>query len=167
MAATTVVKVRRDGTITFADNAGFGGANTYTVAYENGDLSFNREKSDRVVIRDRGAIAGLRKADDPVNQISFSVHMRDFTDGTSDALVDVLDFAGAASGWTTTGGTGYEEKLLDIKITVEGSNHGDSADHTATFTKVLFIWDFAEGDPNVVNVSGEIYGGAPTLTGQA
>jgi len=166
MAEPTTVKVRRDGTIALADNAGFGGGNTYTVAYENGDGSLSQPKADRIVIRDRGVIAGLRKGDDAVGSFSFSVHMRSFTDANI-TLIDALDFINGASGWTSSGGTGYEQKLLSAKITVEGTDHGDSTDHTATASKVLFEWTFDEGDPDVINVTGEIYGGTLTLTGQA
>ena len=66
MAESTSVAVRRDGTIKIKD----GSTNVYTVAYENGDFTYTEEKSDRVVIRDRGTIVGLRRADDPV--LSFS-----------------------------------------------------------------------------------------------
>ena len=75
MAESTVVKVRRDGTLTLSD--GTGTPVTYTVAYENGDVSFDGgSKADRIVIRDRGTIVGLRKGDDPVPSLRFAVPMR-------------------------------------------------------------------------------------------
>ena len=56
MADSLVVGTRRDGTITITDGA----AATYTVAFEVGDFSASEPLADRVVIRDRGAIVGLR-----------------------------------------------------------------------------------------------------------
>ena len=38
--------------------------------------------------------------------------------------------------------------------------------HTATFTKVLLTYDFKEGDPDTINVKGEVYG-TVTRTGPA
>jgi hypothetical protein len=60
MAESTIVKVPRDGTIVLKDN---GGANSYTVAYEDGNVSFGRQKAERIVIRDRGSIVASRKGD--------------------------------------------------------------------------------------------------------
>lgn len=165
MAESTVVKVRRDGTISIKDGAG--SPLTYTVAYENGDFAFGVDKEGRIVIRDRGAIVGLRKGDDPVNSLSFSVHFRAMAiTGTNATLLDVIHRTGAWAAATSTGGTGYEQFLVDVVMTIEGTDLGDSADHTATFTKVLLTYDFKEGDPDVINVKGEVYG-TVTRTGPA
>ena len=73
MAADNVVKVRRDGTISI-----FAGGSSMDVDYEDGNFTFDNgaEQAETVVIRDRGTIVGLRKTDDPVGSLSFSVHMR-------------------------------------------------------------------------------------------
>ena len=160
MTVSNVVKVRRDGQITLSDN---GGANTLVVDYE-GDGSFSFDNgaghAERTVIMDRGSIVGLRKANDVVGSLSFAINMRAFTNTAVAPAVltipDVLNKAGAAAAWVST----------DVKITIEGTDHGDSHDHTATFSKVLLTWDFSEGDPNVINISGEVYGGQPVYTGQ-
>ena len=161
MAASLIPKVQRDGTITLTD-----GSNTYTVAYENGDLSFNKAKAARVVIRDRGTIVGVRKGEDPIPTVSFTVHMRDFTDGTSLALTDVLENTGGASSWTSTGSGAYEEYMLTCTLGIEATDLGDSADMTAVLAKVIFEWSFSEGSPNSISVTGEVLGGI-TFTGQA
>jgi len=158
MAESTVVKVRRDGTLTLSD--GTGTPVTYTVAYENGDVSFDGgSKADRIVIRDRGTIVGLRKGDDPVTSLSFSVHMREFSDATSGSLIDFLDKTGSYNGNTSTGGVGYEQYLIDIAFQVEGTSHGDANDHLATASKCLATWSFSEGDPDSISVTAEIHGG--------
>ena len=155
MAQSTVVKVRRDGTIKLKD----GSTNTYTVAYENGDLSFDGgSKADRIVIRDRGTIVGLRKGDDPVPSLTFTTMMRDFKDNSAGSLIDFLDNSGPVV-LTSSGGTGYEQFLVDIEFTVEGTSHGDANDHVATAAKCLCTWSFSEGDPNTISVTAEIHGG--------
>ncbi len=165
MAESQVVKVRRDGTISIKDGAG--SPITYTVAYENGDFAATVDKAGRIVIRDRGTIVGLRKGDDPVQSLSFSVHLRALAiTGTNATLIDVIERTGAWAAATSTGGTGYEQFLVDVVMTIEGTDLGDSADHTATFSKVLLTWDMKEGDPDVINVKGEVYG-TITRTGPA
>jgi hypothetical protein len=164
MAISTVPKVRRDGTISFEDS---GAANTYTVSYEDGDFSFDGSgKPDRIVIRDRGNIVGVRDGDVPVITGSFTVHFREFTNGSADALIDVLDKTGNAASWTSTGGGAFEPAMWTIKMTTEGTNHGDGADGVAVFAKCVSTWSFSEGDPDSVSVSFECYGGV-TFTGTA
>ena len=156
MAVSTVPKVRRDGTITLIDS---GASNTYTVAYEDGDFSFNRSKAARLVVRDRGVIVGVRNGDDPVMSLSFTVHFREFTNGSSDVLIDVLEKTNGAADWTSVSSGAYEPYMLDCKLTVEGTDHGDGADPVLTLSKCLFEWDVSEGDPDKVSVKAEIYGG--------
>ncbi len=43
---------------------------------------------------------------------------------------------------------------MEIEATALGDN-----DNKASFAKVLLTADFSEGDPDVLNVSGEVYGG--------
>jgi len=168
MAVSGVVKVKRDGVITLLDGA----AATYTVAYEDGDFSADTltggNAADRVVIRDRGSIVGLRKGDDPVGSLSFSVHMRELTNSTDAVLLDFItgtqgSGAGAVA-LVSTGGVGFEQFLLDCKITIDGQDL--ATDSTATFSKVLFTADFSEGDPDKLSIKGEVYGGV-AFTGQA
>jgi hypothetical protein len=167
MALSNVVKVRRDGTITLT--SGGGSPVTLTVDYEDGNFSGNLlgAEEDRIVIRDRGTIVGLRKGDDQVGSLSFSVHFREFTNaGASGVVLDFINGTQAGSALTTTGGAGFEQFLCDVTMTVEGSDHGDSADAAVKFEYVLLTADFSEGDPNVLNFQGEVYG-TITRTGQS
>jgi len=164
MAASVVPKIMRDGVITILDGAA--SPASYTVSYEDGDFSFGKDKDARIVVRDRGNIVGVRKGDSPVISGSFTVHQRDFTDGTSLTLVDMLDKTGAASSHTSTGSGAFENFMVDFKLTIEGDDHGDSADGTATFSKCVASWSFTEGQPNKISVSFECFGGI-TFTGQS
>jgi len=158
MPASDTVKVARDGLVVFSD-ATTPTALTHTVAYENGDFAFSDDKTERIVIRDRGTIVGLRKGDDSVASFSFTVFMRDFTDSAETTIIDVIDKTGAASTWVSTGGAKYEQHLVDVVFTVEGTDHGDTGDHILTCTKCFLNWDFAESkDGNSITVTGEIYG---------
>ena len=167
MALSNVVKVRRDGTITLT--SGGGSPVTLTVDYEDGNFTADLlgAEEDRIVIKDRGTIVGLRKGDDQVGSISWSTHMREFTNaGASGVLLDFINGTQAGSALSTTGGAGYEQFLCTVKMTCEGTDHGDSADAAVQFEYVLLTADFSEGDPDVLNFQGEVYGGI-TRTGQS
>tara|TARA_R110000787_G_scaffold59215_5_gene134290 strand:- start:5165 stop:5632 length:468 start_codon:yes stop_codon:yes gene_type:complete len=154
----------RDGVITVI--SGGGSPVTYTVSFEDGDFAFGKEKDARIVVRDRGTIVGVRLGESPVITGSFTVHQRDFTDGTSLTLVDMLDKTGAAAGHTSTGSGAFEEFMVDIKLEIEGSDHNDTADGSATFSKCVATWSFSEGAPNKISVSFECFGGI-SFTGQS
>jgi hypothetical protein len=154
----------RDGQISVI--SGGGSPVTYTVSFEDGDFAFGKEKDARIVIRDRGTIVGVRRGESPVISGSFTVHQREFTNASALTLVDMLDKTGAAAGHTSTGSGAYEDFMVDFKITIEGDDHNDNADGSATFSKCIATWDFSEGAPNKLSVSFECFGGV-TFTGQS
>jgi len=171
MALSTAVKVRRDGTITLTS----GDPVTLTIDYEDGNFSMDNlssaGKADRVVIRDRGSIVGLRKGDDVVGSLGFSVHFREFTNASvgTHNLLDFLngqepDGAGSYQSLVSTGSSGFEQFLCTVKIDIEGTDLGDGADGSATMLLCALTADFSEGDPDILNVSGEVYG-AVSYTG--
>jgi len=157
MAESTIVKVPRDGTIVLKD----GGSNTYTVAYEDGNVSFGRQKDERIIIRDRGAIVASRKGDSPVLQVTFTVHMRMFTTsaGSDLTLVDFLDGTGNASAFAKAS-SAHEEWNIAIEFTLEDG----ATDQKATFSPCICTWEFSEGSPDSITVTAEVM--APiTFTG--
>jgi hypothetical protein len=157
MADSTVVTTRRDGKITITDGA----ASSYEVSFEVGDFASAEPGADRVVVRDRGAIVGLRKGDDPVINISFSVHMRSLTDSTADNLMDRIYNRGFNGGsLTSTGGNGYEQFLQTVIFEVDTSAIAGKI-YTATYSKVyLEVSNLSESaDGNTIEVTGEVYGG--------
>ena len=158
MADSTTVKVRKDGTILIQDGA----AHTYTVAYEDGDFQASWPKRDSMAIRDRGTIVGERQGDQALGSLSFTCHMREFT-SVSMTIIDVIDKVQGWSDATSTGGTGYESFMHKLTFTVDDIVSG-VADHVLIFGKVKLSWAFAEGDPNKVSVTGEVWA-APTKTG--
>ena len=163
MAAVTSVKAARDGKITIADGA----SASVEVAYEgDGNFSFDAPKADTVVIYDRGAITGVRRGNDPVPSFSFQVNHRAFTDGSENELLDMIDRRGGMSGTTSAGSSQFSDfALFNVTLTIEGTDHGDSADGTAVFSKCLLTWSFSEGSPDTVTINGSCYGGI-TYTGQ-
>ena len=166
MAYSTIPKVRRDGTIILND--GTGSPITLTVAYEEGNFSFDVPVEDQTVIRDRSVIAAVRKGDEQPITGSFSFFFRAFTDAAVGGVRDFITKTGAYSGNTSTGATGtpyVEHYCVDIKFQVEGTDLGDSADHSATLSRCVCSLSFAEGDPDTYSLSFTCYGGV-VYTGQ-
>lgn len=163
MAESTVVKNFRDGTILLED--GTGTPLAYTVTYEQGNFTFANSEAARVTVRDRGVIAGLRKGDDQVKSFSFSVHFREFKNASGDGtLIDFIKQTNAFSAFVSTAGAAYEQKLSKCTFTVEGTDFSDGADHVLILNDCFLDYDMAEGETNVINVTGEVYG-ATSRTG--
>ena len=152
MAVTNVVKTNRDGSIKI-----IAGADNLTISLDIGDWAFSEPKAARTIIRDRGAIAGLRKADDEVGECSFTVHFREFTDAAAPNIYDFIYHRASASGYTTVGTSGFEQFLCDIEYKADASAMAGGT-HTVTLNKVLLTASFSEGQPDSISVTGEVYG---------
>ena len=168
MAYTTIPKVRRDGLITLLDGTS-PAAISLDVAYEEGNLTIDNlnDLRDQTVIRDRGEISAVRKADQQPLTGSFSFYFRAFTDAAVGGIRDFITKQNAYSGNISTGATGspyIEHYSIDIKYTVEGTDLGDTADHTATLSRCVCNLSVAEGDPTTYSLSFTVYGGV-TFTG--
>lgn len=163
MAVSNIPKVPRDGTVTLQ------GATlaAYTLDYEDGDVNVSEiGTAERIVIRDRGAIVAVRQGDDPVITITMTVSQRDFTDGSSATLWDVIAFTGSRAADTKTTDTKGDFKFLTCVFTDAGTAHGDTADHTLTAKGCVATMSFAEGKPNKYTLTLEVHAGL-TRTGQA
>lgn len=165
MAISPIVKTLRDGTITFSDN---GGANTLTVAYETGDLSIDIPQEGVANFLDRGRIGAtpsLRYSDDAPMTGSFTAQLRDLSDAAYATLEELVMQSGfVGSTWVSTMGANGEVFTVTLVWTIEGTDHGDSADHTLTLPYCVVRGGFAEGSPNTINISFTSYAVRPTVT---
>lgn len=150
MAYSDVVKTKRDGAISLADNGGFSGSNVLTISREPGDFSATVAGRTRNNFLDRGVLVGsTRYGDDQPATGSFSTYFRDATDAAEATFFDILNQSGyVGANWVSTLGVNAEVFALDLRLLIEGSDHGDGADHSLTFEDVSFDYGFAEGDPN-------------------
>ena len=162
MAESNIVKNFRDGTLSLLD--GTGTPVTYTVTIESGDLkvsgqNFTGKSYEIATYEDRGELCGLRKTTRKYPSGTFSCHFRGFTGATGSGTVkDFLLFRNAYSGNTSTTSLG-DVKTVDIKLTIEGTDLGDSADHTTTLEDcVIDAVDFEEGDPNKLTINFRVLG---------
>lgn len=156
MAYSSVVKTKRDGLITLADDAGFAGANLLNITNEPGDFSMTAPQEGRNNFLDRGRlVSSVRYGDDQPLTGSFSSYFRDTTDSGVATLFDILNQSGFVSTapWVSTLGANAEVFAVDLRLTIEGSDHGDGADMTITITDVSLDYAFAEGDPDTTSVN--------------
>jgi len=162
MAEDTIPRTKRDGTLTFADNAG---ANTLVVTIEAGDFSWNAPQDKVTNVLDRGQMGAppyIRLADEQPMTFSFTGVMRELTDATDATLMQLLHNGGkVGTGWVSTMGANGEVDTWSLTWAVEGVAHG-SANHTMTLPYCYITGSVKEGDPNIISISGTSYSRRPT-----
>lgn len=159
MAMSTVIKNFRDGTLVFADNSGT--PLTMPIVFEAGDFSIdnlNEGLVDTTAYLDRGEFATLRKTNRVFPSFSFTAHMTDLSDATDKLLYDLARKTGAFASAVSTLGANADAMTYKLTFTVEGTNFGDSADHTMVLNDCRITLSFSEGDPNSFSVAGIVYG---------
>lgn len=159
MAQSTVIKNFRDGTLVFADNTGT--PITMPIVYEAGDFSIdnlNEGLVETTAYLDRGEFATLRKTNRVFPSFSFTAHMTDISDATDKLLYDLARKTGAWAAAVSTLGANADAMTYKLTFTVEGTNFGDSADHTLVLNDCRITLSFSEGDPNSFSVAGIVYG---------
>jgi len=165
MAISTILKTKRDGSLLISDNAA---GNSLTVEFEAGDLTIDIPQESVINGLDRGRIGAtpsLRYGDDQPITFSFTAYLRDLSDATYATLEEIVTLGGdVGANWVSTMGATGEVFTLDLKWTIEGTDHGDAADHTLTLNYCTFRGSFTEGDPNTINISGTSYMVRPTVT---
>lgn len=155
MSESNIIKTKRDVSIILADNSGFGGSNVYTISAEPGDLNLSIPKQARNNFLDRGLlVSSVRYGDQQPVTGSFSAYFRDATDASVATLMDLLCDSGYVdTGWVSTLGSSAEVMSYDLRIAIEGSDHGDGADHSITVADVSLDGSWADGDPISVSVN--------------
>ena len=163
MSESLIIKTKRDGTIKFLDNAG---ANTYTVAYEAGDLNISIPGPSVISPLDRGSLGSppsLRYSDDAPITGSFTAMLRDLGDAAYTTLSEIITQTGhVATTWVSTMGANGEVFTLDLEWTIEGTNHGDASDHVLTLPYCVVTGSLSEGDPDQISISFTSYSVYPS-----
>lgn len=163
MAESTIIRTKRDVIIAYTD-----GSNTYTVAYEPGDLSADFPLETINNYLDRGVMPttpSIRKGDDQPMTFTHTAHLRDAVSAAHATLLDLaVRFASGyvATNYTSTIGTSSDEFTFTLNVTVEGSNFGGS-DVTLTWAFCSIRASIAEGDPSTVSINGTSYKLRPTF----
>jgi hypothetical protein len=80
------------------------------------------------------------------------------TSASANNIQDAILKKGAFSAAVSTYAASADVYTLDLVFTIEGSDFGDSGDHTRTYEDVECSIAFSEGEPNTFTVSGTVYG---------
>ena len=165
MAISTIVKTKRDGTLAIKDGAS--SPDTFTIAYEAGDLSITIPGPATNAYLDRGVLGAtpsVRYGDEQPITGSFTAYLRDLSDGAYVTLAGILSQSGSAASWESTLGANAEVFAVQLVYTIEGTDHGDSADHTITLNHCVLNGSISEGDPSTISINFTSYDSLPTLT---
>lgn len=161
MALSSIIKNFRDGTITLEDATGT--PISMTLALEAGDFSVDGfsqgvKSYETTDYTDRGEYATSRKTNQTFPSFSLTAHMSDLSDATDRSLFDIVTKGGAWASGVSTLGPAADVWAIKITLTIEGTDHGDSADHVFSMDDCICEISFAEGDPNSFSLSGRCVG---------
>lgn len=161
-APSTHVKNFVGGSVTLSD--GTGTPLTLVVPLDQGNFSVSglREYlNEPVKVETRGKFKSLLYGNRAYPQFSLSAYVGNLVGDDNVAPGSVLEMVtgtGAYSSAVSTLGAS-RNMTVDVMLTVEGTNWGDSADETITLEDVVISIDFAEsGEGNTITMSGEVLG---------
>jgi hypothetical protein len=106
----------------------------------------------------RGSLHSVRLAAREFPTMTFSAQLADVSaTAPSGTLIDYCLKQGSyASNVSTL--TGSDVYAIKITLSIEGTDLGDSADHTIQMDDVHVTLAVAEGEPDTITVSGTVYG---------
>ena len=116
-----------------------------------------------VAYESRGTLNSVRLTSRTYPSGSFSFQLADYSDVGVGNISDFILKGGGYSTNVSTLGAAAEVYGVKLTLTVEGTDHGDSGDHTVVLDDCACTMDLAEGDPNSGTISFICYG-SPTLT---
>lgn len=159
MSLSTTVKTTGDGSLILSD--GTGTPLTLAVRFSNGDVNvggLTNSLRDVTTIVARQKTIGLRKGAPVYPTIAFSCYLTDLGEATSGTI---LNWEGKTSPYASRIKTHSIGDLdtYNVKLTIEGTDHGDAADQSINCKDVHGTWTFTEEDGgNKAAFSGVIYG---------
>ena len=158
MAISTVAKNFRDGSVSITDGAGL----TMDLNYTAGDFNISgliEGQKEVAKYLNRGDFFSARKTNQVFASFSFTAILTDVADGTNKTLQDAFLKSGAWASAVSSLGTNEEVYTLNLVWTIEGTDHGDPTDHTVSMSHCRCSdLSMTEGDPDMINISGEILG---------
>jgi len=159
MALSTTIKTTGDGSLLLSD--GTGTPLTLAVRFSNGDVNIGgltNSLRDVTTIVARQKTIGLRKGAPVYPTVAFSCFLSDLGEATSGTIFNWEAKTTPYASRVKTHSIG-DLDTYDIKLTIEGSDHGDAADQSINMKDCHGTWTFTEEDGgNKAAFSGVIYG---------
>jgi hypothetical protein len=163
-AESAYVKTNIMGVIQLRD--GTGTPVTLNMSYDKGDLSCGPladKLNEEVAIERRGKFVSLAHAARIYPDLSFTAFVGNIVGSSTSAPGTPTEFLtklGAYSANVSTLGSGTAMPYtVDVRLTIEGTNFGDTADETFTAEDVRCRISFSESaDGYSISVTGKVYG---------
>lgn len=159
MALSTIIKTGADGSILLSD--GTGTPLTLAVRFSNADINIGgltNSLREVTTIQARMKTIGLRKGAPVYPTIAFSCYLSDLGEATSGTIFNWEGKTAPYASRVKTHSIG-DLDTYDVKLTIEGTDHGDAADQSINCKDVHGTWTFTEEDGgNKAAFSGVIYG---------
>lgn len=160
MAASSIIKSLYDGSMTIKDATGT--PITLTVPFTKGDLRLSGlmdSKATPLAIKSRGEYVTLRKGDQGEVTGTFTAYLSTFTNSSgATAIMDAVLKKGAFASAVSTSAILGNLMTYDLTFTWEGTDFGDSSDHSFVCEDCHLSADFSEGEGNEVSISFTVYG---------
>jgi len=163
MALSTVVKHSfTSGSVIVSD--GTGTPLTVTVQFDQADFSVSGLKDklkDTTAYQSRGTLHSVRYTSRVFPTLSFSAMVSEFSETSSGTLIDMITGKSGtpyAARVSTLGATA-DVMTFDVKLTIEASDfEAGTSDLSLICEDVELSFDFSEGDPDTISISGVVYG---------
>jgi len=161
MGTSQIVKNFTDGSVVFSDGTGV--PVTLAALFDQGDLSLDGLKAaqrETNAYESRGILRSVRHTTRTYPSGSMTLMLSDVSDGTDQTAIDFVLKQGSFSGNISTlaAGANADVYCINIALTIEGTDLGDTADHTITMDDCEVTMAVAEGDPNTISLSWTVYG---------
>jgi len=157
--ASSVIKTKRDGKITLTD--GTGTPQSLEIQFETGDISITIPGPTVNNFLDRGKFGPtpqVRFGDDQPCTWSFTANLLQVTDSAAALLTDIVTNGGFfASDWVSTLSANAEVKTVKMRFDIEGTDHGDAADHFIELDHCFVTGSISDGDPMTISISGTAF----------
>ncbi len=165
MAYSTIKKTVRDLKITLADLAA---SHSLELTFD-GELEVTIPGDEVFETLDRGrrstTAPAIRYGDEQPMTFKFNGVLRDLSDASYITMESIIGNAGYfASTWVSTLGATAEVKTITITIDIEGTDHGDSADHQMVLKFCRGSGTITEGKPCMWSYSGTSFDTYPDMT---
>lgn len=161
-AESTVPKGAVSGAVTLLD--GTGTPVSLAALYSHGDLAgtnLSGKLNEVTPVESRGNLHGLIHGARRYPEVSFTVYANNIVGSSASAPGTPYEFVnqiGAYSANISTSGAG-RPYTVDVRLTIEGTDQGDTADETITFEDCRVTPSFNEAmDGNTIAFSATCYG---------
>ena len=136
-AESSIIKTINDGSITFTTGDGTSLVLPCSITMDISSLQANQREA--VAIEARGVLKSLRQGARVYPSGTVEMYLTGLSDATLTTELDLIFGTGSYSSTTSTTTALGDLRTVDIKLTIEGTDLGDAADHTFTLEDCYLV----------------------------